>query len=35
MPDQVSATFSSLALALGAKYEVKRLIGSGGFAEVY
>jgi hypothetical protein len=35
MPDQVSATFSSLALALGAKYEVKRLVGSGGFAEVY
>ena len=35
MPDQVSATFSGLALALGAKYEVKRLVGSGGFAEVY
>ncbi|HET9385899.1 MAG TPA: serine/threonine-protein kinase [Gemmatimonadales bacterium] len=35
MPDQVSATFSSLALALGAKYEVKRLVGSGGFADVY
>src|SRR5688572_12053876 len=35
MPDQVSATFSSLALALGAKYDVKRLVGSGGFAEVY
>jgi hypothetical protein len=35
MPDQVSATFSSLALALGSKYEVKRLVGSGGFAEVY
>ena len=35
MPDQVSATFSSLALALGAKYEVKRLVGAGGFAEVY
>jgi protein kinase-like protein len=35
MPDQVSATFSSLALALGTKYEVKRLVGSGGFAEVY
>ena len=35
MPDQVSATFSSLALALGAKYEVRRLVGSGGFAEVY
>ena len=35
MPDQVSATFSSLAQALGAKYEVRRLVGSGGFAEVY
>jgi len=35
MPDQVSATSSSLALALGAKYEVRRLVGSGGFAEVY
>ncbi|MGH7521137.1 MAG: serine/threonine-protein kinase [Gemmatimonadales bacterium] len=35
MPDQVSATFSSLALALGPKYEVRRLVGSGGFAEVY
>jgi len=35
MPEQVSATFSSLALALGAKYEVKRLVGAGGFAEVY
>ncbi len=35
MPDQVSATFSSLALALGAKYEVRRLVGSGGFADVY
>jgi hypothetical protein len=35
MPDQVSATSSSLALALGPKYEVKRLVGSGGFAEVY
>jgi hypothetical protein len=35
MADHVSATFSSLALALGAKYEVKRLVGSGGFAEVY
>jgi len=35
MPDQVSATFSSLALALGAKYEVRRLVGAGGFAEVY
>ena len=35
MPDPVSATFSSLALALGSKYEVKRLVGSGGFAEVY
>ena len=35
MTDQVSATFSSLALALGSKYEVKRLVGSGGFAEVY
>jgi hypothetical protein len=35
VPDHVSATFSSLALALGAKYEVRRLVGSGGFAEVY
>ena len=35
MPDQVSATFSSLGRALGAKYEVKRLVGSGGFADVY
>ncbi len=35
MPDHVSATFASLALALGAKYEVKRLVGSGGFADVY
>jgi hypothetical protein len=35
VPDQVSATFSSLALALGPKYEVRRLVGSGGFAEVY
>jgi hypothetical protein len=28
-------TQESLARALGAKYEVKRLVGSGGFAEVY
>jgi len=35
MPEPASATFSSLALALGAKYEVKRLVGAGGFAEVY
>jgi hypothetical protein len=35
MPDPVSATFSSLGRALGAKYEVKRLVGSGGFADVY
>jgi len=30
-----SATLTSLARALGPKYEVRRLIGSGGFAEVY
>ncbi len=35
MPDPVSATSSSLGRALGAKYEVKRLVGSGGFADVY
>ena len=28
-------TLSSLARAMGLKYEVKRLVGSGGFAEVY
>src|SRR6266550_1542759 len=28
-------TLASLSKALGAKYEVKRLVGSGGFAEVY
>jgi len=31
MPD----TLASLSKALGAKYEVKRLVGSGGFADVY
>jgi protein kinase-like protein len=31
MPD----TLSKLSRALGAKYEVRRLVGSGGFAEVY
>ncbi len=31
MPD----TLASLGKALGAKYEVKRLVGSGGFADVY
>ncbi len=30
-----SPTLSSLSRALGSKYEVRRLIGSGGFAEVY
>jgi serine/threonine-protein kinase len=30
-----SATLASLSRALGPKYEVRRLIGSGGFAEVY
>ena len=30
-----SATLGSLSRALGPKYEVRRLIGSGGFAEVY
>src|SRR5260370_10320897 len=28
-------TLASLSKALGAKYEVKRLVGSGGFADVY
>src|SRR5216110_1285243 len=28
-------TFASLATALGPKYEVKRLVGAGGFADVY
>lgn len=32
MPD---STMASLAKALGPKYEVRRLVGSGGFAEVY
>src|SRR5213592_40448 len=31
MPD----TLASLAKALGPKYEVRRVVGSGGFAEVY
>jgi hypothetical protein len=31
----MSDTLASLAAALGPKYEVKRLVGSGGFAEVY
>src|SRR6267378_1045399 len=31
----MSDTLSQLSRALGAKYEVKRLVGSGGFAEVY
>ena len=31
----MSDTPSKLSSALGAKYEVKRLVGSGGFAEVY
>src|SRR5713101_1127384 len=31
----MSETLSKLSRALGAKYEVKRLVGSGGFAEVY
>jgi len=31
----MSDTLSGLSKALGAKYEVKRLVGSGGFAEVY
>ena len=30
-----SATLATLSRALGPKYEVRRLIGSGGFAEVY
>src|SRR5437867_4556409 len=30
-----SATLASLSRALGPKYEVRRLVGSGGFAEVY
>src|SRR6266850_2895205 len=35
MAEPASDTISKLARALGAKYEVKRLVGSGGFAEVY
>jgi serine/threonine-protein kinase len=35
MPEPASDTLSKLARALGPKYEVKRLVGSGGFAEVY
>src|SRR5213076_147970 len=34
MPDPAD-TLSKLGRALGPKYEVKRLVGSGGFAEVY
>src|SRR5881394_1507388 len=29
------STLASLSRALGPKYEVRRLVGSGGFAEVY
>src|SRR6266566_4626567 len=35
MAEPASDTVSKLSRALGAKYEVKRLVGSGGFAEVY
>ncbi|HWC75516.1 MAG TPA: serine/threonine-protein kinase [Gemmatimonadales bacterium] len=35
MPEPPSDTLSALSRALGPKYEVRRLIGSGGFAEVY
>jgi hypothetical protein len=35
MTDSPPATLASLSRALGPKYEVRRLIGSGGFAEVY
>ena len=35
MPDPASDTMQSLSRALGPKYEVRRLVGSGGFAEVY
>ena len=35
MADAPSDTLAKLSRALGAKYEVKRLVGSGGFAEVY
>src|SRR3989442_12453686 len=35
MAEPASDTISKLSRALGAKYEVKRLVGSGGFAEVY
>ena len=34
MPDPAD-TLSKLGRALGPKYEVRRLVGSGGFAEVY
>ena len=35
MAEPASDTASKLSRALGAKYEVRRLVGSGGFAEVY
>jgi len=31
----MSDTLAKLAKALGPKYEVRRVVGSGGFAEVY
>jgi serine/threonine-protein kinase len=34
-PDPPTGTLATLARALGDKYEVKRVVGSGGFAEVY
>ena len=35
MPETPADTATRLSRALGPKYEVKRLVGSGGFAEVY
>ena len=35
MPESTPDTLTRLAHALGGKYEVRRLVGSGGFAEVY